>query len=313
MVAPSLWHWIALALATGVALAAALAFYPALRLTGRGRTLACLVCSAAVGVSPCLIPLEANPLRFLASLFAITLLVKLYDLHRSAPLALRLSLWGYLAYLPNGFWLVLRREPSRPPMPLDLRRLGFRAPAALASVLLCVGLYRVNWSTVWFPLEHVLKVAAVASAVVLLTKAAAAASRLLGGVALDFMNNPLVAPTPADFWRRWNVPAQQFLNEYTFQPAGGPRRAVRATLVTFAVSGLVHEYVFGVASGRVQGWQLLFFMLQGVAVVATMRIRPRGRITLLWVAGTWVFNLASSALFFLSVNQVLPFYRVSDS
>src|SRR5262249_30335673 len=176
-------------------------------------------------------PLEADPLRFLASLFAITLLVKLYDLHWQAPLGLRLSLWGYLAYLPNGFWLVLRREPSRPPTPLDLRRLGFRAPAALASVLLCVTLYPVNWSTVWFPLEHVLKVSAVAFAVVLVTNALAAAYRLIGGVALDFMNNPLVAPTPADFWRRWNVPAQQFLNEYTFRPAGGPRRAVRATLV----------------------------------------------------------------------------------
>jgi D-alanyl-lipoteichoic acid acyltransferase DltB (MBOAT superfamily) len=177
---------------------------------------------------------------------------------------------------------------------------------------MCVILSRANWSTVWFPLEHVLKVSAVASAVVLLTNALAAAYRLIGGVALDFMNNPLVAPTPADFWRRWNVPAQQFLNEYTFRPAGGPRRAVRATLVTFAVSGLGHEYVFGTATGQVQGWQLLFFMLQGVAVVATMRIRPRGRITLLWVAGTWVFNLASSALFSLSVNQVLPFYRLPD-
>ena len=259
-----------------------------------------------------LIPLEANPLRFLASLFAITLLVKLYDLHRQPLLGLRLSLWGYLAYLPNGFWLVLRRVPSRPPMTLDFQRLRFRAPAALLSVLLCVVLYRVNWSTVWFPLEHLLKAIAVVSAVVLLTNVAAAAYRLLGGVALDFMNKPLVAPTPADFWRCWNVPAQQFLNEYTFQPAGGPRRAIRATLVTFAISGLVHEYVFGIASGRVQGWQLLFFMLQGVAVVATMRIRPRGRITVLWIVGTWVFNLASSVLFFQSVNQVLLFYGLPD-
>jgi hypothetical protein len=103
------------------------------------------------------------------------------------------------------------------------------------------------------------------------------------------------------------------LTEYAFLPAGGPRRAVRATLVTFGVSGLVHEYVFGIASGRVQGWQLLFFMLQGVAVVATMRIRPRGRMMLAWVAGTAAFNLASSVFFFLCVNQVLPFYRVPDS
>jgi hypothetical protein len=160
----------------------------------------------------------ADSKRSLASLFAITLLVKLYDLHRQPPLGLRLSLGGYFAYLPNGFWLVLRREPSRSPRDLDLSRLRFKAPAALLSALPCVFL-----------------------------------------------------------------------------------------------SGLVHEYVFGIASGRVQGWQLLFFLLQGLAVVVTRRIRPRGRITLLWVVGTWVFNLASSVLFFLSVNQVLPFYWVPDS
>lgn len=300
---------IALALATSVVLGAALAFYLVLRLHGRSRTQGWLACSVVVGVSPCLVPPEASPLRFLASLVAITLLVKLYDLHRQADLARRLSLWVYLAYLSNVFWLVRRRTPIRPPMALDLRRLAFRTPAALASAIMCLILFWVDWSTVWFPVEHVLKTAAVASAVVLLTNAGAATYRLIGGVALDFMNDPLLAPTPAEFWRRWNVPAQQFLHEYAFRSVGGSHRPIRATLVTFAVSGLVHEYVFGIASGRVQGWQLLFFMLQGVAVVMTMRLRPRGRLSLSWVVGTGMFNLASSALFFLSVNQVLPFYQ----
>ena len=54
---------------------------------------------------------------------------------------------------------------------------------------------------------------------------------------------------------------------------GGP---VFATLAVFAVSGLMHEYVFGVATGRVQGWQMLFFMVQGCAAAATLRVRPTG-------------------------------------
>lgn len=249
----------------------------------------------------------------MASLFAITLLVKLYDLYKSAPLGLHLRLGSYLAYLPNGFWLVLRRVPSSPPKIHDLRRLGYRAPAAVLSVLLCIFLYRMNWSTVSFAVEHVLKVFAVVLGVVLLTNTMAAVYRLLGGVALDFMSYPLIASTSADFWRRWNVPAHEFLNEYAFMPAGGPRRAVRATLVTFGLSGMVHEYLFGIATGRVQGWQLLFFMLQGLAVAATLWIRPRGRVTPLWIAATWVFNMASAALFFKSVNQILPFYWASDS
>lgn len=102
--------------------------------------------------------------------------------------------------------------------------------------------------------------------------------------------------------------AQQFFYEDVFKPAGGLRFPVRATLVTFAFSALVHEYVFGIAIGRVQGYQTAFFLLQGVATAATVRVKVRGWTAALWFAGTFAFNLASSVLFFASTNAVLPFY-----
>lgn len=300
--------WTRLAMASAVALVAALVFYPALRLGHRTRALAWLICSAIVGFSPCLIPPSETPMRLIASLLSIGLLVKLYDLHREARLARHLSLGSYLAYIPNFFCLVLRRKPGRQPRIHDIRRLRARAPAALLSVRVCVPLFRMDWAGLPFALEHALKVLLVVSAVVLLGNALASVYRLLGDLAIDPMDHPLVAPTPGDFWRRWNRPAHQFLAEYAFKPAGGIRRPARATLVTFGVSGILHEYVFGIASGRVQGWQLLFFMLYGLAVVATRGIRPRGRMAIVWIAGTWGFNLASSVLFFKSVDQVVPFY-----
>ncbi len=110
------------------------------------------------------------------------------------------------------------------------------------------------------------------------------------------------------FWRRWNRPAQQFLEEYAFKPAGGPRHFIGATLVTFAVSGLAHEYVFDIAAGRILGWQMAFFALQGLAVVATRHVRPSARSRPGWLAATFAFNLLSSILFFRSVNAVVPFY-----
>jgi len=299
--------WERLALAVLVALVAALAFFPTLRLRHRLQTAAWLGCSAVVGLSPCLIPLDAPSLRFVASLFTITLLVKLYDVHRESRLCLSLGFWVYMAYLPNGFWLVLRRKPDPPSIGHDFLSLGLRAPAALLLIVICVFLFQIDWSSS-VALEYVLKVSAVVSAIVLATNAAAAGYRLVGGVASDFMGNPLIAPTPADFWRRWNIPAHQFLEEYAFKPAGGLRKPIRATLITFGISGIVHEYVFGIAAGRIQGWQFLFFIVQGVAVIATMRIRPKGRLVLLCVAATFVFNMASSVLFFVSVNRVVPFY-----
>jgi len=301
-------NWKFVALASAVAFAAAIAFYGARRLGGRSRTLAWLACSAAVALSPCLVPLDSKPLRLVESLIAITLLVKLYDVYMEARLAQRMSLQSYAAYLPNGFWLVLRREPGRVPVSRDLRLLACGAPASLFSVLVGVGLWRQDWSTVPFAVEHALKVASVVLAVVLIGNALAPAYRLLGGRALDPMANPIAASTPAEFWRRWNRPAQKFLSEYVFMPAGGLRRPVPATLVTFGMSGLVHEYVFGIAAGRIQVCQLLFFALQGCAVAATARTRLAGRRPSLWIAGTLVFNLSTSLLFFQSVDAVLPFY-----
>ncbi len=306
----NLLDWCFIALTTAVALAAALAFYPARRLGARSRTPAWLAASAVVALSPSLIPLTSTPLRFVASLIAVALLVKLYDLHMEPRLSLRLSLQSYVAYLANPLWLVLRKEPSRVPATRDLRLLAVTAPAFLVPMLLGVGLWWQDWSAVPFAVEHTLKVSAIVLSVVLLANASAAAYRILGGRALDPMSHPLAAPTPAEFWRRWNRPAQQFFNEYAFGPAGGFRRPVLATLVTFVVSGLVHEYVFGIASGRIQGWQMLYFALQGCAVAATMRFRPKGRMLPVWIAGTVAFNLSSSALFFQSVNAVLPFYSL---
>jgi D-alanyl-lipoteichoic acid acyltransferase DltB (MBOAT superfamily) len=301
-------NWYFVALAPGVAFAAALAFYPVRRPGTRSRTLIWLASSAIVAFSPCLIPSTSKPLRFAASLIAITLLVKLYDMYRERRLAQCMSLWSYLAYLANWFWLVLRREPRRVSVTRDFRCLATALPASLLSTLLSVSLWRQDWSALPFALEHALKVSSVVLTVVLITNALAAGYRLLGGTALDPMRNPILAKTPADFWRRWNRPAHHFLNEYAFLPAGGFRRAVRATLATFGVSGLVHEYVFGIAAGRIQGYQILFFWLQGCVVVATMSIRPSGRFWSLWIAGTLVFNLSTSVLFFQSVDAVFPFY-----
>jgi D-alanyl-lipoteichoic acid acyltransferase DltB (MBOAT superfamily) len=122
------------------------------------------------------------------------------------------------------------------------------------------------------------------------------------------MDNPFAARTPADFWVRYNRPAGQFFYEDVFKPLGGLKSPVRATLGTFAVSAVLHEYIFWIAVGRVQGYQMAFFMIQGLVVAATRKIRPRGLRAVAWGTGTLMFNLALSVLFFASIDEVLPFY-----
>ena len=79
-----------------------------------------------------------------------------------------------------------------------------------------------------------------------------------------------------------------------------------ATLGVFLVSGLLHEYVFATALGRVQGYQLAFFSIQGIGVVLTARARPPRAVG---IPATLAFLGLTSILFFASVQGFGPFYQ----
>jgi D-alanyl-lipoteichoic acid acyltransferase DltB (MBOAT superfamily) len=132
----------------------------------------------------------------------------------------------------------------------------------------------------------------------------------MGVAATDFSGWFFSAATPAEFWRRWNQPAGQFMYEYLFKPTGGSRRIFLPVMATFAFNGLVHEYVLGVAAGRILGLAFLFFLIQGLATAATLHLRPSGIGKALGIVLTLIFNLATSLVFFACVNAVVPFYAV---
>jgi D-alanyl-lipoteichoic acid acyltransferase DltB (MBOAT superfamily) len=133
-------------------------------------------------------------------------------------------------------------------------------------------------------------------------------ARLLGVQARDVLERPVLAVTPADFWRRYNRVIGQFLHEDVFLRVGGFRAPLRATMITFVISALAHEYLFGIAIGRVEGWQTAFFLVQGLAVAATVRLKPRGPWVFVSTAMTLAFNIATSFLFYASVDAVSPWW-----
>lgn len=301
-------HWYRTGGAAAVAVGVGCAFYPMLRLGPSARRAAWLACAGAAALAPALIPAQAGGLRFAVAVVSLAVGWKLYDLHRSPGCGLGMGFAAYLTYLPNWFWFVCRRPPVPRPVAEDVRRVAVAAPLTAAGVALAGVLFRADWTAVPFLAEHCIKVTVVFFVAVQIGATTAALYRLTGAPAHDATNNPFAARTPADFWRRWNRPVWQWLQQHVFEPLGGRRRLVGATLAAFAASGLFHEYVFGIAAGRVQGWQILFFMVQGCATVATLRVKPRGRAVPLWIAATVAFNLASSLLFFRSVDSIVPFY-----
>lgn len=58
---------------------------------------------------------------------------------------------------------------------------------------------------------------------------------------------------------------------------------------------------------------MAFFLVQGVAAIATLRLRPTGGWLVPGRVLTIAFNLATSALFFQSVNALFPFYAPRNS
>lgn len=181
--------------------------------------------------------------------------------------------------------------------------------AAVPGGVLLVACYRVEWRAVPFAVEHSAKVLSFFLMLAPAGAAGAALVRLLGGSAREPMDNPFASVTPADFWTRYNRPAQQFFFEDVFKPLGGRRHPIRGTLTTFAVSGLIHEFLFDITVLRVQCYQMAFFLIQGVAVALTLKLRPEGRGRVLGIAATLAFNLATGTLFFASIDEVLPFYE----
>jgi hypothetical protein len=300
--------WLTLAFA--VPFLTAVAAFPLLVRGSRLGWLALVASYLVMGASPGLIPSGRPVPRFLAAVSAVVVAVKLFDVLHDVRRGAGPSWRQFATFLTDPFVHVRRRlaDEPRPSRRADLLKLASGLVGLVVGIVLLTRLFRVDWERWTFAVEHVSKVLAFFVAVLSGLTAAAALWRLTGGAARDFMDAPAAARTPADFWRRYNRNMQQFFYEDVFKPAGGLRAPVRTTLFVFAVSALMHEYLFGIAIGRVQGYQTAFFLLQGVAVASTARVKPRGWRAVPWGLGTLAFNLASSVLFFASINGLVAFY-----
>jgi len=290
-------------------LALAFTFYTALVLDRWVRTLLFLALSTAALLTPTIIPAGEPLVRFLVALNAVFLLVKLYDVLADTNQGQRLGPRTFATFLMSP--VLCRQAPdiktfhSRRRCLLQLVTAFVGLSMATATL---VGLFLVNWRPSPWLLEHGVKVVTLILVTVNFCGLLVAVWQLCGGASGDIMRQPMLARTPADFWRRFNVPMQRFFNERIFKPMGGRQKPICASLVVFVISGIIHEYVFGIALCRVQGWQMAFFILQWCAVVMTIRIKPQAGRVVPWMMATLIFNILSGVLFFASVNGLVPFY-----
>jgi MBOAT membrane-bound O-acyltransferase family protein len=292
-----------------VAYAVAAVFYGLRTWDSAWRTTTFVVASIVVLASPILIPADSKVHRLVAILNAIMVWVKMADL-QLRPCEGPPSLAVWLAYLPFPLAIVWRKLDHEPRYSLreESLRIAIGGVGFVAGLHALREVFLVDWLNYPFAWEHVVKVSTLLGMLALGALAWAAAWRLAGGQARDAMGWIMLAATPAEFWRRYNRPAQQFFFEDVFKNVGGWRRPIAAALITFSFSAIVHEYVFCVPVGAVQLYQTAFFLSQGVAVAATLTLRPRGWAAVLGIFVTLVFMYASSVVFFASANEIVPFY-----
>ena len=260
--------------------------------------------------SPWFIPAEFPMLRFLSSISAAMVTLKLVDVTLDLKRLRQVTWREYVDFLFNPFTLVRRslRNESCPTQRENLLRLMSGAMGCTAALAVLSWLFSLDWSNVPFLVEHVAKVTALMLAIANGLSGAAAIWRLNGRTARDFMDRPFIAMTPADFWRRYNRNVQQFFwqNVFAFKRS---RHAPIATMISiFGLSALLHEWLFLAAVGRFQGYQIAFFLVQGLAAASTARVKVQGKQVVLWVIGTLAFNLVTSVLFFACIHAVTPFY-----
>ena len=297
-------------LPAGVAIAAACAllFHPSMSLPKWSRWVAILILACIALVAPMLVPGGHSVGRFMSAVFAMMMVFKMIELCRLRAAGLRLTWsqhWRFVANVCSLSWRTTARAPH-PPAGRSSRQLMLGLASVLGAVLAMSAVYKLELA---YWLEHCLIATALLAFVIFELEIFVAITRLLGGPIIDANDRPWLAVTPADFWRRYNRLIGGFLHDNVFRPADGKHHPERATLLAFAASGLMHEYVFWIAIERSAGLQMLFFMAQGIGVVLTARIKPRGAQAAAWRIGTWGFMLLTSVVFFASFHHMFPIYR----
>jgi Membrane bound O-acyl transferase family len=112
--------------------------------------------------------------------------------------------------------------------------------------------------------------------------------RAVGVDAEPLFRAPFVSKTLAEFWsRRWNIGFSEMTSLAVYLPLRRKLGAPLAVMVSFGVSGVLHEIAISLSVNAGFGLPLLYFLIQGASMLAQRRV---GR-SLLWTLATLILPL----------------------
>jgi len=302
-----------LLIVVGIGYVAAVAFFFARGLKPGARSVVFVLLGSIVLGSAILLETNSLAIRWVVvGMLVAIFLPHMWDLHCDPARGSRLSLRAYIVFVGDYAWSVARvADGYGVDLPFKRRLLDAgKYVAGLGVVTVAtVRVFKVHWAAYPFLLEHTVKSTCLAALAIWAFQANTALWRLAGAPAAFFTTkNVLWTRSPADFWRRWNRPMYRWLLENVYKPLGGRRNPHLAMFAAFAVSGLLHEYLFGVTLQRVTGYPTAFFLLHGLAAVLTRRFKPTGLLAVPAIVLTFAFNTLSTLLLFIPIHEQIPFY-----
>jgi hypothetical protein len=275
------------------------------------RTVLFILTALLTLVCPLCIPSRFPVARCLIAVTLVIFVFKSWDLYLHPARNKHLALRQYIPFLMNHCLFIANNTNcllNREAVSSRLRHFLFETLYFFLSSMALFMIFRWNWSSHSFLAEHIVKSTASTIWLICAWDWYAAIWHLAGARTFKFTHNLLLAYSPAEFWRRCHCEAHRWLYVDVFKPLKGLMSPTPALLLTFAVSGLAHEYAISVALGRFTGYMLLFFLLNGLASVVTWRLKLSGIYKFMGVVLTFIFLTMSSVFFFIPVNEGISFY-----
>ncbi len=166
-----------------------------------------------------------------------------------------------------------------------------------------------------FLLDHSLKFVVFTLAIESLARLLHGLERMAGYNTRPLIDDAWRSRTVGEFWDRYNTRVHSWFEHNVFLPLNARRAPVRAVIVTFLLSAILHEIGFAIATSRIDGYQFTFFILKAPAVILWRSLQryangPATRIMLQVSTILWMW--ATSMFFFHGVNRVFPFFYAAD-
>ncbi len=137
--------------------------------------------------------------------------------------------------------------------------------------------------------------------------------RMMGFDFPQNFNNPYMAVSMTDFWRRWHMTLGGWFREYVYIPLGGNRggfaKTVRNMFVVWLLTGLWHG-----ASWNFVLWGLLLFALLFVEKAGLGKVLERHKALghiymILWIPLSWlVFVITDLSQLGIYLQKLFPFF-----